>query len=251
MNNPFSLRDKVILVTGASSGIGRAISIECSKMGAAVVITGRNSPRLDETYQQLVGKGHIKFVADLSNIDEIVTLVSKIPVLSGIVHCAGIGIRLPFQFCNIEKSRNVVETNLLSPVELSYQLIRQKKYDKIYFSFVFISSISGHIVSSPGNSIYSASKAGLIGLVKGMAVDLASKNIRVNAVLPGMIETPLVEGLEEKVSKEALEQDKKRYPLKCYGKPEDVAYGVIYLLSDAARWITGCNLIIDGGFTLL
>lgn len=251
MYNPFSLEGKTILVTGASSGIGRAIAIECSKLNAKLVITGRNAERLEETYKQLMGDGHIQLIADLNNVNDIAALIFKSPVLSGMVHCAGVGISLPFQFCDQNKASKVLDTNILSPIELSYQVIKQKKNNRNSFSFVFISSIAGHIVSYPGNSIYSASKAGIIGLVKGMAIDLATKNIRVNAVLPGMIVTPLVDGLEEKVSKEALEQDKKKYPLKCYGRPEDVAYGVIYLLSDAARWITGCNLIIDGGFTLL
>lgn len=249
--NPFSLKNKTILITGASSGIGRAIAIECSKMGAVIVITGRNANRLHETFTELDGDGHKQIIADVTNENEIISLVQDIPILDGVVHCSGIGISLPFQFCKGDKARPIIETNLISPISLSYQLVKMKKLSKKGASIIFISSIAGHLVSYPGNSIYSASKAGLIGLTKGMSIDLAAKNIRVNAILPGMIETQLVADLAEKISQEAIEIDKKKYPLGCYGKPEDVANGVIYLLSDASKWITGTNLVIDGGFTVL
>jgi NAD(P)-dependent dehydrogenase (short-subunit alcohol dehydrogenase family) len=251
MYNPFSLENKTILVTGASSGIGRAIAIECSKMGATVVITGRNEERLINCFNELVGDSHHYVVADLANEEEIKTLVKGIGAITGVVHCAGIGISLPFQFCNSDKVKNVINVNLISPIELSYQILKAKKNSKTGFSIVFISSIAGNIVSYPGNSIYSASKAGISGLAKGMAIDLAAKNVRVNTILPGMIETPMIEGLSERVSQEALDTDKKRYPLERYGYPKDIAMGTVFLLSDASAWITGSNLVIDGGFTLL
>ena len=128
--------------------------------------------------------------------------------------------------------------------------MKLKKNNKRGFSLVFISSIAGIFVSYPGNSVYSAAKAGIVGLAKGLAIDLASKNIRVNSVCPGMIETSMADELAAKVSQEAIEADKMRYPLKRYGKPEEVAHAVIYLLSDASSWVTGSSLLIDGGFTL-
>ena len=251
MYNPFSLEGKTILVTGASSGIGKEVAIECSKMGAQVIITGRNEGRLLSTYSELTGeKEHLYFVADLTSQNEILTMTGEIPVLDGIVHCAGIGISLPFQFCNQEKVQEVISSNLGSPIELLYNIIKLKKNTKSGFSVVFVSSIAGPMVSYPGNSIYSASKAGITGLAKGMAVDLAHKKIRVNCILPGMIETPMVKGLANQVSQEALDEDKKKYPLGRYGVPKDVAMGAIFLLSEASTWITGTNLVIDGGFTL-
>ncbi|MDR1518232.1 MAG: SDR family oxidoreductase [Dysgonamonadaceae bacterium] len=251
MYNPFSLENKTILVTGASSGIGRATAIECSKMGAKVVITARNKERLKETFLQLEGEEHLQIVADLNKSEECNKLVDFVPKLDGIVHCAGIGISLPFQLCSIEEVRGVIDTNLIAPIDLLYQILQAKKNEKTGFSIVFISSIAGNVVSYTGSSIYSASKAGISGLAKGMAIDLASKNVRVNSILPGMVETPMVEGLSETVSQEALESDKKRYPLKRYGKPEEIAHATIYFLSDASSWVTGSNLVIDGGFTLL
>ncbi|MBC8594086.1 SDR family oxidoreductase [Oscillospiraceae bacterium N12] len=248
--NPFSLEGKTIFVTGASSGIGRAIAIECSRMGAKVVITGRNVQRLDETFSLLEGEGHSQFIADLTNMNDITDLVAKLPELDGIVNSAGIGISLPFQFCSFEKSYPVIDTNLVKPMELIYRILKLKKNNKRGFSLVFISSIAGIFVSYPGNSVYSAAKAGIVGLAKGLAIDLASKNIRVNSVCPGMIETSMADELAAKVSQEAIEADKMRYPLKRYGKPEEVAHAVIYLLSDASSWVTGSSLLIDGGFTL-
>jgi Dehydrogenases with different specificities (related to short-chain alcohol dehydrogenases) len=251
MYNPFSLKEKTILVTGASSGIGREIAIECSKMGAKVIITGRDKERLINTFSELSEEGkHLFFVADLTDSKDVLALIQQLPTLDGVVHSAGVGISLPFQFCSQEKVKSVISANLESPIELLYSIIKFKKNSKLGFSVVFISSIAGTLVSYPGNSIYSASKAGITGLAKGMAIDLAHKKIRVNCILPGMIETPMVAGLSERVSQEALDEDKKRYPLARYGSPKDVAMGTVYLLSDASTWITGTNLVIDGGFTL-
>ena len=248
--NPFSLEGKTIFVTGASSGIGRAIAIECSRMGAKVVITGRNVQRLDETFSLLEGEGHSQFIVDLTNMNDITDLVAKLPELDGIVNSAGIVISLPFQFCSFEKSHPVIDTNLVKPMELIYRILKLKKNNRKGFSLVFISSVAGAFVSCPGTSVYSAAKAGIIGLTKGLAIDLASKNIRVNSVCPGMIETSMADETAAKVSQEAIEADKKRYPLKRYGKPEEVAHAVIYLLSNASSWVTGSSLVIDGGITI-
>ncbi|MCL2218656.1 MAG: SDR family oxidoreductase [Chitinispirillia bacterium] len=250
MYNPFSLAGKTILVTGASSGIGRAIAIECSKMDARVIITGRNEERLHKVYTELNGTENQYITADLTNNGEVAALVDSIPIIHGVVHSAGILISLPFQFCKSDKVKNVIDTNLMAPIELIYRILKNKKNEKKGCSIVFISSLGGVIVSAPGLSIYGASKAGLVGLAKGMALDLAPKKIRVNSVLPGMIESPMIDGFSDVVTPEAIELDKKRYPLGRYGKPEEVAHAVIYLLSDASGWMTGSNIIIDGGVSL-
>ena len=248
MYNPFSLENKTILVTGASSGIGRAIAIECSKMGASVIITGRNEKRLKETYSQMEGNQPNYIVADLSNSDDMQNLSKSITLLNGLVNCAGLTKVLPFPFAERKDFEEVMEVNFFAPTELSRLLVKTKKLQK-GASIVFISSVSGVYCSAVAGSIYSSSKGAINGLAKAMALDLAPKGIRVNCVNPGMIDTNIFS--EGKITQEQLNEDMKRYPLKRYGKPEEVAYAVIYLLSDAAEWIAGSNLLIDGGYTLL
>jgi len=245
--NPFSLKGKKILVTGASSGIGRAIAIECAKAGAVLVVTGRNRQRLEETLGLLPGSEHDLFVADINNDAVIDELVATVPVLEGLVHCAGIVKTVPFPFVNKESLSLVMNTNFMAPTILSAKLVKKKKLIK-GASIVFISSVSGTYCSVLGNSIYTASKSAVDGIAKGMALDLAHQKIRVNTINPGMIDTAILKaGI---ITEEQLEADKKLYPLGRYGRPEEVAYAAIYLLSDASEWITGTNLLMDGGSTL-
>jgi NAD(P)-dependent dehydrogenase (short-subunit alcohol dehydrogenase family) len=247
MNNPFSLEGKTIFVTGASSGIGRAVAIESSKMGAKLLITGRCKERLDETFNALEGDSHQQFVADLTNLYKTNKISSYFSELNGIVHCAGIVKTLPFHYTTIEQLELIMDINFTVPTLLSQQLVKNKIIKK-GASIVFISSISGVFISILGNSMYSASKGAINGIVKGMALDLASKGIRVNSINPGMIKTGILN--EGTISDDQLEEDIKKYPMKRYGKPEEVAYAVIYLLSDASAWVTGSNLLIDGGYTI-
>lgn len=247
MYNPFSLENKTIFITGASSGIGRATAIECSKLGARVIITGRNKERLDGTYNKLDGTGHKKIIADLSDTFQIEELVTKLPVIDGCVNNAGILKTQLTQFITEESLQDVLKINTIAPILLTKELVKKRKLQK-GASIVFTSSISGVNVASLGNGLYSASKGAINGFVKNAALDLAQKKIRVNSVNPAMVETQIYDsGI---VSKEQLQEDAKRYPLKRYGKPEEVAYAIIYFLSDASAWVTGSNLIIDGGITL-
>lgn len=248
MYNPFSLKDKTILITGASSGIGKVIAFECSKMGAKIIITGRNETRLKETYSLLEREDSNYILADLSIKENIDDLVKQLPSIDGLVNCAGLTKVLPFQFANRTLFEEVMDINFFAPTELTRLLVKSKKIKK-GASIVFISSVSGVYCSAIAASIYSSSKGAINGLVKGVALDLASKNIRVNCVNPGMIDTDIFS--DSAITKEQLEEDIKRYPLKRYGKPNEVAYAVIYLLSDASLWVTGSNLLIDGGYTLL
>lgn len=245
--NPFSLSGKTIFVTGASSGIGRAVAIECSKMGATLIITGRHAGRLDDTFRQLEGEGHVQIIADLSLSDIADELVDQLPQLDGIVHCAGLMKTLPFQFTTADALAKIMEINFTAPNLISAKMVKKKKISK-GSSVVFISSVSGVWCSGPGSSMYAASKGAIQGLIKGMAIDLASKGIRVNSVNPGMVETALLD--EGTLTQEQLKEDRKRYPLKRYGKPEEIAYAAVYLLSDASAWVTGTSLLIDGGYTL-
>lgn len=249
MYNPFSLEGKTILVSGASSGIGRAIAIECSKIGAQLIITGRDEKRLSDTYNslQINNLEHLKFVADLSNPESITSLVQKSPPLNGVVHCAGIVKPLPIKFATKEQIDLIFGINFNASAILSQQIIKNKKIHK-NGSIVFLSSVSSCFVSYGGGALYTATKGALNGLAKGMAIDLAPQGIRVNCICPGMIETSIMN--EGVITDEQLQEDIKKYPLGRYGKPEEVAYAAIYLLSDMSQWVTGSNLLIDGGLTL-
>lgn len=247
MYNPFSIEGKIILVTGASSGIGMATAIECSKMGAQLIITGRNEERLRQTYSQLEGRSHRQILADLSNDDDINRLVDECPELDGLVNNAGFTITATTQFITREKLSSVLDVNTLAPILLFQRLLKKKKLQR-GSSVVFTGSISGLCCGVLGNVIYTTSKAAIAGFVKNAALDLASKGVRVNAVAPGMIDTHILDN--GKIGTEELEADKQRYPMKRYGRPEEVAYGIVYLLSDASSFTTGSSIVIDGGFTL-
>lgn len=245
--NPFTLEGKTILVTGASSGIGKATAVECAKMGANLVITGRNEARLNEVYNSLEGDGHIQIIADLSNDEDIQRLVDEIPVLNGCVNNAGYNVMSVIPFIKKDELGRIMNVNLTAPIMLTHLLVKKKKIAKDS-SIVFTSSISARGRNSVGNSMYSATKGGLSSFMKNAALELAAKRIRCNAVLPGMVETPLKEG-KANVTEEQWEINRQLYPLKRFGKPEEIAYGIIYLLSDASAWVTGTELVIDGGMT--
>jgi NAD(P)-dependent dehydrogenase (short-subunit alcohol dehydrogenase family) len=245
--NPFTLSGKVILVTGASSGIGKSISIELSKMGAQLIISGRNEARLIETMNSLQGINHTFVSADLTIENELKILIDQLPQLDGLVLSAGIVKTILFQYITLQDIKEIMDVNFFSPVILINMLVKLKKINK-GASIIFISSISGNLCTWAGNSIYSASKAAINGIAKGLALDLAKKSIRVNTIMPGMIESDILDN--NLITKEQIVEDVKNYPLKRYGKTDEIAYAAIYLLSDTTRWVTGTNLLIDGGYTL-
>ena len=245
--NPYSLENKTILVTGASSGIGKATAIACSKMGAKVVITGRNAERLQETFQELEGDGHQQIIAELTNEDDLKRLVEEVPPLDGLVNNAGIGSKTPINFIKQSALQNILDVNTIAPIMLTKMLLKKKKMQK-GASMVLTSSISGVCSVDIGNTLYSVSKSAIDGFMKNAAKELAEKGIRVNSVNPGMVDTPIND--YSNVSEEQMQADLLRYPLKRHGKPEEIAYAIIYLLSDAAAWVTGTALKIDGGYSL-
>jgi NAD(P)-dependent dehydrogenase (short-subunit alcohol dehydrogenase family) len=247
MNNLFSLKDKVIIVTGASSGIGRATAIMCSQLGAKVILLGRNEKRLKETLDSLENKGHIYFSLDINQDVDVDMFVDKLDKIDGIVHSAGIAQSQLFSFLKKEDLEDILNTNFIAPALFTKKIIKKKKINK-NSSIVFISSISGPNVTFIGGASYSASKSAICGLAKTMALELAGKGIRVNTVLPGMIETDLINSIDS--SSEDIKMDKKKYPLGEYGKPDDVAASVCFLLSSASKWMTGTDLKLDGGLTL-
>ncbi len=246
--NPFQLTGKKILITGASSGIGRATAIEASKMGAELVISGRNRQELEKTLSQLSGFGHTSVVCDLQDSMAMSAMVAELPELDGLVNNAGISKFATLGHLNEEQFMDVLQTNTVGPIFLLNQLVKAKRLRK-GASVVFTSSIAALQQATYAYSMYTTSKAGLQGFVKIAALELAGKRIRVNSVNPAMIETEMV-GKSGLLTNEQYEADKQRYPLKRYGKPEEVAHAIIYLLSDASSWVTGSALVIDGGIGL-
>lgn len=242
-HNPFSLEGKRILVTGASSGIGKAIAVECAKMGATVIITGRNAERLGQTFIQLEGIGHSMIIADLSIAEDRTKLADSCKALDGVVLNAGIGHTKMITFLTEKDMDEVFPINVYSPILLLKALIKKKRINH-GASVVFMSSAATQR-ADVGNALYGAAKAAIASFSKTCAIELADKKIRVNSIHPGMVETPLKDNMP--FSQEDFEADKLRYLLKRYGQPEEVAYGAIYLLSDASAWITASQLIIDGG----
>lgn len=245
--NPFSLKGKTILVTGASSGIGRAAAIECSKMGAQVIITARNESKLSQTLDELQGNGHKMIICDLNNEDDIDRMVETLPEIQGLINNAGFTKTLTMQFINSDDFKSIMQVNTVAPVIVLQKLFKKKKLKK-GASVVFTSSLAGMGKCSVGNALYAASKGAISAFIRGAAKELASKGIRVNAVCPAMVDTGILDS--GTIAKVQLEADAKRYPLGRYGKPEDVAWAMIYLLSDASSWLTGDNLILDGGVSI-
>ena len=244
--NPYSLKGKTVLVTGASSGIGRATAIECSKMGALVVVTARNEDRLKETLDALEGKGHKMILCDLTNENELNNLVEECPELEGLVCNAGINKLAPIRMLKEADMSSIFAVNTFSPIILLQKLTKKKKI-KDDASVVFTSSISGIGAAAVGESMYIASKGAISAFVKAAALEYSKKGIRVNAVCPGMVKTDMSYAYE---LNEGENEDLKNYPLGRYAAPEDIAWGIIYLLSNASSWVTGTNMIIDGGLTI-
>lgn len=245
--HPFSLEGKTILVTGASSGIGRSIAIESAKMGATVICTGRNEARLADTLNLLYGNEHKMIVSDLSTEEGIEKIVKNLPKLDGLVLAAGIVEMWPVLFASRKRIDKIFNVNFLSPIEVIRIIIKKKLYND-RFSIVAIDSIAGSSDFKPGNAIYGSGKSALASFLKYVSLETASKGIRVNTVSPGWINTPMHKTENESVDMDTIIND---VPMKRWGTPEDVAYSTIFLLSNAASYITGTDIKIDGGYSLV
>lgn len=249
MKDKFSLENKNILISGASSGIGASCARICSDYGAKVILLGRNKNRLEEVRMSLTGNGHLLRTINLKELNEIEKVISDavnaVGPISGFIHSAGLHIIRPLNALTIGDFLDLYEVNVIAGMEIS-KILLKKKYRADTVSLVFISSIMG-IVSDSGLICYSCSKGALISGVKALAAEYAKKNVRVNCISPGIVETQMAKNLFSILSEEQQEYIKRRH-LIGLGKPEDVAYACVFLLSDAARWITGINLIVDGGF---
>lgn len=246
MYNPFSLVGKNILITGASAGIGRGIAIACAGMGAQVILTARNVVRLQETLSALEGEGHCYIAADLTNAEQRTALVEQLPALDGVVHCAGVGSRVPCKMVTQDDINHVFQPNTEAPILLQSELLARKRLQK-QSSVVFIASAAA-TMPSMGNAVYSASKAAIVAYAKCLALELAPRKIRVNCISPTMVWTDLA---LVGATAEQLSEAEKQYPLNRYGQPQDIAYLAIYMLSDASAWMTGSDVQITGGTQVL
>lgn len=249
-SSPFSLNGKTILITGASSGIGRACAVEISRSGAeSCVVTARDESRLEQTISEMEKEcGIMSFCGDLTSEIFIDSIVDETDILDGVVISAGINRMKSLQFVKDEDLKDIFNINCFSTFHFVKKLVKKKKIKK-GGSIVIIGSISGNGNVSVGNSVYGASKAALTAYTRYAALELAPKGIRCNIIHPGRINTPLIQtGI---MTDKDIQRDIESYPLKRYGKPEEVAYAAIYLLSDAATWVTGSELVIDGGKTLI
>ena len=241
--NPFSLTGKQILVTGASSGIGKGIALTCAKMGATVIVTGRNVERLKETLGMLPKGEHKAIPADLIRAEDVERLVDELPRLDGLVQCAGVGSRVACKMITQADIDHIMKPNLESPILLQASILSKKKINKAA-SIVYIASRSAN-APTIGNAIYSASKGAIISYARCLALELASRQIRVNCICPAMVWTDLI--IQDGYTKEEMKEAQLKYPLKRYGQPEDIANLAIYMLSDASSWMTGSVADITGG----
>ena len=248
MNHPFSLQGKTILITGASSGIGKATAVLCAQMGAKLIIVGRNSERLNAVFNSLQGQEHQQIVLDFEKENAVEELILKIEKLDGIVHSAGISLNLPFKFTNLEKLTKIMRVNFEIPFMITQKLLKNKQINK-ESSIVFLSSVSGYNAVAKGITAYSASKGAISASIRVMALELAPQKIRVNAVCPGMVQTEMNTENSHLTAEQLKADELLNYPLG-YGKPEDVANSIVFLLSEGSSWITGSNLVIDGGASI-
>lgn len=251
MFNPFTLENKTILVTGASSGIGRQCAIDCSKMGAKVVLLARNEARLKETLSLMEGEGHLLVSQDLTDFEALPQLVKdivgKVGPLDGALHCAGISNTEPLKLVGVERLEEFFRSNVFGAIELTREICKLKNVNKDGASIVFFSSVMG-VVGESCKSTYSLTKGALISGMRSLAVEYAKKKIRFNCVSPGVIETPINANQAYMKDPELRAQFEAKHLLGI-GQCTDISNACIYLLSDASRWVTGQNLIVDGGYT--
>ena len=246
--NPMSLEGKVILITGASSGIGRASSILFSRLGARIILVSRNESELKITLNQLAGKHHSMYCFDLKNIDDIPTFIKTIKneqgTLTGLFHSAGI-----VEIASIKLIDNESIENMFAPSFKAALLLCRGFYKKDAKggSIVLMSSVQS-LRSALGGILYAASKAAIDAAVRSLSLELAKENIRVNSIVGGMVKTSMQKTNSLIVPKSSTKFSEKEHPLGGFGEAEDIANAAAFLLSDASKWITGTSMIVDGGF---
>ncbi|KZS41450.1 hypothetical protein AWE51_22365 [Aquimarina aggregata] len=251
MDTMFSLKEKTIVVTGASSGIGKCTSIAISKAGGRVVLIGRNEDRLIETFNKLEGIGHSYYTFDLLNFSEIKSLVSRIVTengkIDGLVNSAGVESTVPLKVLSYKNLEETFKINVFSGIELTKHFSNKKNFSS-KGSIIFLSSVMGSL-GEKGKIAYCGSKAAVKNMIKPLALELADKNIRVNSISPGLVMTEMTDKLFASISEQSSQDIINKHPLGI-GTPNDVASLCIYLLSNSSRWVTGTDIIIDGGYSI-
>jgi NAD(P)-dependent dehydrogenase (short-subunit alcohol dehydrogenase family) len=245
------LTGRATLVTGASSGLGRAAATVMARLGARVFLLGRSEERLQETLSSLEGTGHEFLSFDLNRVDEIPAMMADVAArfapLAGIAHFAGLLQTKPLQTSHPADYESLYRINVVAAMQLLRSCTTRGIAAEEGGAVVLVGSVMS-LVASPGLGAYAASKAALLGLVRASALELARFKIRVNALLPGYVPTPGAEPSKHHLASEQIEQFKRKHPLG-FGRPEDVAHAAAFLISDAARWMTGSYLTVDGGYT--
>lgn len=245
LSSTFGLHGKTLLVTGASSGIGRQVALDCARAGATIIVSGRDGSRLSEVLQALSDGPHRMVVADLATDDGIEQLGIEAGPIDGMVFCAGISALAPMRMVNRSHIQNQLNTNLIAPMLLTRQL-SARNHLREGGSIVFMSSISAHI-GVPGVAAYASTKAALEGMARSLSMELARKNIRVNCLAPGLVQTPMFDAAVATTG--GLEATVAKYPLGI-GTPEDIGAASIFFMAPASRWITGTVLVMDGGHSV-
>jgi NAD(P)-dependent dehydrogenase (short-subunit alcohol dehydrogenase family) len=247
--NPFSLSGKRILVTGATSGLGMEIALSCARMGAELIVTGRDQERLARTLdalQSISDSPHQSFQADLTIAEQRAALAAALEKeIDGLAHSAGISRLCPVRMMGEAHLREIQAVNVEAPVLLTQSLLKRNLISS-GGSILFIASIAAHI-GVAGVGAYSGTKAALIALSRCLAMEVVKRRIRVNCLSPALVDTPLLEATAQIVG--SMETERNNYPLG-FGKPEDIANAAIFMLSGASRWITGTTLVMDGGLTI-
>lgn len=246
----FSLQGKTVLIVGATSEIGRSAAMHCAKQGGDLFLSGRNVAALQEISdtikEQHPSVSATYFPCDLSKDESIDSFIAQLPKLDGVVFVAGTLFTLPCKLQQKEDIGRALEINFNAIVYMMASLMRAKKINKAA-SVIFISSVAGNLLAEKGNALYGASKAALTAYAKTLALEFAPRKVRVNVIMPGMVKTKFLNNFS--LDEEDFKADEAKYPLG-YGLPDDVAAGIVFLLSDNARWMTGASLVMDGGRTL-
>jgi NAD(P)-dependent dehydrogenase (short-subunit alcohol dehydrogenase family) len=250
MINPLDLSGAIIMVTGASAGIGRTTSQILSQLGARIILVSRKAETLKETEKTLAGVGHEVAPFDFDNVGAIEAwfkeIVPRVGLLNGLVHCAGSQILRPLKLTSATETELLLRRNVVSGLVLA-KAFRQKGLHAPQASLVFVSSVMGS-VGAAGRSSYCASKGAVHGMVKALALELAADDIRCNCVAPGFVRTGMLESVAATVGPEAFAALQKDHPLG-FGEPADVAHAIAFLLAKTSRWITGTALVVDGGYS--
>lgn len=246
-----TLADRLVVISGASSGIGAEIARHAAMLGARISLIGRDETRLNATLSSLEGNGHEFYATDLADLTARETVIDSIVArqgrIAGLVHAAGAEITLPLRSLRAEHYESLFGINALAAFELTRHCARKQSCDENGASFVYLASVMA-TSGQPGNAAYCASKGALVSGMRALALEMAPRRIRINTISPGIVETPMSREMFSRLPEPAINAIRAMHPLGL-GHPDDVAALAVFLLSDRARWITGSDFVCDGGYS--